>query len=147
MNLLLSISSYIIDGWLWTKTWGIYQIPISACIYSMLLKCITKKKLFRSCQLGFMLYALSMFVYWFVLFFPVHHFSSNNYLYKINPPSASHIAFVVAFLYSIIQLTILYLSHHKKFPSQIFAIAFISNIIGALLSLYFLRFVETVLDW
>ena len=147
--MLTIINSYIIAGWIWITTWGIYQIPLSMLCAAIILRLKVFNYFSQAMGLSFLFYAGATFFYWLFLFLPVHILTPDNHQTAI-VPSAALITFFTAIVYTLIQSALYKIvrqKYSKKMSLRILCIIALSNTIGALLALYSLRFVGTIIDW
>lgn len=143
------INSYIIAGWIWITTWGIYQVPLSMLCTAVILRLKVFNYFSQALGLSSLFYIGATFFYWLFLFLPIHILTPNNHQTAI-VPSAVLITFFTAIVYTLIQSALYKIvrqKYSKKMSLRILCIIALSNVVGALLALYSLRFVGTIIDW
>jgi len=142
---LKTIEFFFLNTWLWSMTWGIYHVPTNILVMLVLLKIVGRFKLISSILLAFFskvfssaLYTLIVFLLVFVIklqFVPAEEFNSCQ---TINVLLA---CICLGFVYAALQ-SIFFCVVNKFYALNLRVttlIAFVSNIISALLIYRFLE--------
>lgn len=137
----------IIDCWIWSETWGIYQAPLSFLFFVMMYAYSNKTSLLKAAKTGVLLFLGSNLIFWTVLFLPIHFFISKPY-HLIAASPVKLIALSAALIHATIQTALSYFFMTKKRTSPLHVAypIFAAHIAGAATALFLLRFVATVIE-
>lgn len=139
----------IIDCWIWSVTWGIYQIPLSITCAIMLFVIIEKQLLMKSIWVTAYLYMLGTLLFWGGLFLPCDYWEFYQDHSRMVLP-AQLMAVLFAFVFSGIQIGVIYATKRisfKALPTNTQWVICAANLLGAILAIYFLRYVDPIIDW
>lgn len=143
------ISSGIIDSWIWSVTWGVYQIPLSMLSTLALLVWIEKVSFVRAFLFSFCIYALATTFFWVFLFLPVHMMRVYEVSYSSLFLPLQGIVFLFAALFSCIQEGVIAVFNRVwplcKIPNSYWVI-WAANLMGSVLTLYFLAGVTSIVN-
>jgi len=65
--MLYQMTDFFISQWIWSLTWGIYQLPLSCLFMFFLLKWIEHLKFIRSLLTSILVHAITLFVVWLIM--------------------------------------------------------------------------------
>lgn len=62
--MLYELTDFFISQWIWSLTWGIYQLPLSCLFMFLLLKWVEHLKFIRSFLVAVFIHASTLFIIW-----------------------------------------------------------------------------------
>lgn len=139
----------IIDCWIWSVTWGIYQTPLSIVCAIMLFVIIEKRSFLKTVWVTAYLYMLGNIFFWACFFLPCHYWGLYQDHSRMVLP-AQLMAILFAFLFSCIQGGVIYLTKKaspRALPINTQWVICAANFLGAILAIYFLKYVDPIIDW
>lgn len=137
----------IIDCWIWSETWGIYQAPLSFLFFVIMYSYNNKIGFLKAVQIGFLIFLGSNLLFWTILFLPIHSFISKPY-HLITASPIKLIALFTALIHATIQsiLAHFFITKKETDSSNLTYPIFAAHIAGAATALFLLRFVATVIE-
>ena len=61
------ITDFFISQWIWSLTWGIYQLPLSCLFMFLLLKWVEHLGIIRSFLTSILAHAVTLFIVWLIM--------------------------------------------------------------------------------
>ena len=134
MHILQSITTFIVDEWLYSVSWGSYHIPIAIFIMLFFFKVVLRIRMIPAVFLT-LIANISAMALFSVSAMAVAHISTYDYAHT--PQELRHplyIAIGLGLIYATLQTVLFFILSHRyrfKLPHTV-VVSFLSNIFAAL---------------
>jgi len=141
-----AIEFFLLNSWLWSMTWGFYHIPVNILVMILLLKFVARMNIIPSILIAFFAKVFSTVLYTLIILFLVF-VVKLQFIFPVNYPSYIKVnsllaCISLATIYSVLQIFFFWVLSKFYMLNIGFMtmIAFVSNVISALLVYNFFDF-------